>query len=320
LGVKVYKIVIEKVKLDFEITIIGNGSASPHKSRFPAAQYVTIENQCWLVDCGEGTQYRLMQMGLKRTKINGIVVTHMHGDHYLGIFGLLSSLAMDQRTKPLFIIGPSSLEKLISAHINQGGYQLGYEITFIGTDDIKEKKMILESGGLKVESFPLQHRIPCWGYRFTFHKITHHLKLDKIKALNIPQKEWSRIGKGADYTLESSQRIYSNSELTEKKELWKSYAYCSDTAYFDELVNYIQGVDMLYHEATFLEAKSIRASETFHSTANQAATIALKGQVGSLIIGHFSSRYDEVDEFLVESKLVFEKTQIAEQGKTFIIT
>jgi ribonuclease Z len=305
------------VKLDFDITIIGNGSASPHKTRYPAAQYLSTEGHHWLVDCGEGTQFRLMRMGLKRSKLEGIVITHMHGDHYLGLFGLLSSMSMDQRSKPLYIVGPSSLESLVKAHINQGGYQMSYAIEFIHTDGVKEKVTLLEQGGLKLESFPLQHRIPCWGYRFTYHKQTYHLKLDKIKLLGIPQSAWSQIGKGMDYADDTMN--YMNAELTDKEEQWKSYAYCSDTAYFDELVNYIRGVDLLYHEATFLEAKSIRASETFHATANQAATIALKGQVRDLLIGHFSSRYDELDEFLIEAKQVFESTQIAEQGQVFSI-
>lgn len=298
------------------ITIIGNGSASPHKLRNPTSQYLQMQHEYWLIDCGEGTQFRMLQLGVKRSKLTGIVISHLHGDHYFGLFGLLSSLAMDKRTKPLIIIGPSKLQEMVEMHLTQGGYQLGYSINFISTDGITEKTTVYTNGFISIDSFPLVHRIPCAGYRFNYEQAVFHLNPEKIEEANIPQNYFSELSKGKDYVNEQGT-VYTNAEFTTIEHHNKSYAYCSDTAYSEKISDFIDAVDLLYHEATFLEDKLKRASETFHSTAIQAATIAKKAKVGKLLLGHFSSRYDELDEFLNQALTIFGSTELSEYGKTY---
>lgn len=302
----------------FSIQILGNGSASPNILRSPSAQWIQVEHQYWLMDCGEGTQFRLLEEGLKKSKLNGIIISHLHGDHYFGLFGLLTSMSLGNRQTPLTIIAPARLKAMLDILLNQGGYTLSFEINFIETDEVKSKVRIFEDDYFSIDAFPLEHRIHCCGFKFSFNKTFYHLKPAVLEELDIPVSQYKAIAAGKDFTKENGT-IVKNETLTNKEVVHKSYAYCSDTRYFDLLSTYVQHVDLLYHESTFSEENMERALQTFHSTAMQAALVAKNAGVKNLIIGHFSARYTDLAFLLNEAQSVFETTAIAEESKVFEI-
>ncbi len=258
----------------------------------------------------------MLKLGLKRSKLTGIVISHLHGDHYFGLFGLLSSMSMDGRHAELVVAGPSALEQMITMHLNQGGYALNYPIRFISTDEVEARETLYEKGNVRVDAFPLKHRVHCTGFVIQYERVIHHLIPEALDEWSVPVEAYKQISTGADYQHHDGTLV-SNGALVNREHILKSYAYCSDTCYFEELPEFIKGVDVLYHEATFLDVKAQRARETFHSTASQAATVARQGEVGQLLIGHFSSRYDGVEEFLYEARQVFKNTEIAEYSKSY---
>lgn len=302
----------------FSIHILGNGSASPNILRSPSAQWIQVEHQNWLMDCGEGTQFRLLEQGLKKSKLNGVIISHLHGDHYFGLFGLLTSMSLGNRNTPLTLIAPTRLKAMLDMLLNQGGYTLSFEINFIATDDVKSMESIYQDDYFSIDAFPLQHRIHCCGFKFSFNKTFYHLKPAILKELNIPVAHYKTIASGNDYKMDD-ETLVKNETLTIKEVVNKSYAYCSDTRYFEMLSSYVQDVDLLYHESTFSEDNMERALQTFHSTAMQAALVAKNANVGKLIIGHFSARYTDLDFLLDEAQSVFEATEIAEESKIFEI-
>jgi ribonuclease Z len=284
----------------------------PHSSRNPSAHYIEIDNKHWLIDCGEGTQFRMIHYHLKRSKLDGILITHLHGDHYLGLFGLLSSMSMDQRTKPLVIAGHSDLREMINMHLSQGNYKLGYDIQFIALDNIEKDTEIVNDTFLKINAFPLDHRIPCWGFKFQYHRTLHKLIQDEIEHLSIEARK--SLSQGINYNEEITL-----DKFTRLQVIKKSYAYCSDTRYSEKVTKSVMNVDALYHETTFLADNSKRAEETFHSTTKDAAKVALETNTKKLLIGHFSSRYEDPSCFLEEVKETFDNACIAEEGKEYII-
>ncbi len=303
--------------MKFEVTILGSSSATPIFNRNPSAQALNINEHYYLVDCGEGTQQQMLRFDIKASRIDHIFISHLHGDHYLGLVGLLSSMHLNGRTRTLKLFCPEPLKEIIEIQLKYSDTTLQYNIEYCFTNSSVAEK-ILETQDLVVESIPLDHRIACTGFLFKQKKRLRKLIKEKIAELDISVEYYSAIKKGADYTAPNG-KIFLNNELTFDPELPKSYAYCSDTQYNENYFAQIKGVDLLYHEATFTHSMLSRAEITHHTTALQAAEIAKITQAKRLIIGHFSARYKTLNELLDEAQSVFPATELAIEGKTFSI-
>jgi ribonuclease Z len=298
--------------------ILGSNSATPTRERHPTSQILKIDNQKIMIDCGEGTQNQLLKFGVRHTGITHICISHLHGDHYFGLIGLLSTMSLSGRKDVLHLIGPPPLKEIIDLQIAHGGIHLNFEIVFYPTNP-EEKCLVIQTKSFEIISFPLKHRIHCTG--FLIHELPkgRHIIKTEVEKYSIPFVYYNSLKAGSDFTA-SDGTIIPNKQLTEDPSPTIQYAFCSDTIFDPEIVKYIHKVDVLYHEATFMKNQEDRAKLYFHSTAEQAATIAKMAEVGQLIIGHFSSRYENLNLLLDESKTVFENTYLAEEGKSFEIT
>lgn len=299
----------------FEITVLGTSSASPTKHRYPSAQFVRLEGDYFLLDCGEGAQLQMVRLGLRMHRLRYILITHLHGDHFFGLPGLITSMGLFGRKEPLTIAGPANLEPILTAILESGETTLPYTLDFIVCNPQKDE-IILKSENWEIESVPLKHRIDCTGYIIRETGPELKLNAEACKKLNIPVDAYDAIKLGADYRLPDGKLI-ANHTLTFPGSKNKSYAYISDTIYDENVASYVSGVDLLYHEATFLHDLLDRAQETMHSTAKQAAQIANMAAVKKLILGHFSARYHGTEEHLEEARLVFKNAEIAEEGVTY---
>jgi ribonuclease Z len=299
----------------FELTILGTSAAVPYKDRYLAGQVLNVQSELYLIDCGEGTQFRIKDLGIRKSKINHIFISHLHGDHCFGLFGVLTSMAMSGRTDPLSIYSPSGLKDMIETVFQYTYYQSPFTINFneINTQIVSQ---ILENQYLTVTAFPLYHRIPTIGFLIKEKPFPLNIIPEKIEQYQIPYSAIKAIKNGGDYH-NTEGGIIPNSELTLPPYKPRSYAYCSDTAYNETLVPILEGVDMLYHEATFMHDMADHATETGHSTTIQAATIAQVAGVGQLIIGHYSSRYENLNILLDEAKSVFENTVLGIDGNVY---
>ena len=303
--------------MKFEVTILGSSSSTPIFNRNPSAQLLNVNEKYILIDCGEATQNQLLNFGLKANRIDQIFISHLHGDHYLGLVGLLSSLHLNGRTKPMDVFGPAELKEIIDLQFKHSQTIIRYPINFRPTSDDKRYK-IFENYDLVVDSFPLDHRIPCTGFIFTEKQRLRKMIKSKIDDLSIPAEMIPLIKKGQSFK-DKKGKIHLSEELTTEADQPKTYAYCSDTICSWKYLNHISKVDMLYHEATFMNDMIDRAEETFHTTALQAAEVALKAEVKKLLLGHFSARYRDLNPLLEEAKTVFQDTQLAVEGQTFQI-
>lgn len=299
----------------FEVTTLGTGAALPARGRFPSAQIVNVHERLFLVDCGEGTQERLRQAEVNFNRIKAIFISHMHGDHYLGLMGLLSSMHLNGRQEPLSVHGPSELREVINIQLRASQTYLRYPLTI--------HALAHESGALaytdpyvQVSTLKLKHRIPTTG--FLFRETPQPRRLRKDRLLEIPHFARAAVKNGEDL-VRPDGTVIPNRELTLDPPASRAYAYCSDTAFAPDLVEHLQGVDLLYHEATFTEELADRARETLHSTARQAALMARAAGVGGLLLGHFSSRYKDNRVLLEEALAVFPQTILADEGRTFVI-
>ncbi|MGO3806087.1 MAG: ribonuclease Z [Sphingobacterium sp.] len=301
----------------FEVLILGNSSATPMYGRHPTSQVVNFNEQLFLIDCGEGTQMQLFRYGIRSNRINHIFISHLHGDHYLGLVGLLSSQHLMGRKSDLHLYGPAALKEILDLQFKYSDTHLRYDLIFHPTNP-KNGEVILELPKLTVSSFPLQHRVDCTGFRFDEGKRAAPLNMEKVEELNIPTPYLKMLKKGIDYVSEDGT-VHRAQELTFAAPDPRSYAFCSDTKMWDGYHDAIRNVSLLYHEATFLEILSDRATETFHSTALQAATVAQSVHAGQLLLGHYSARYKDVQPFLLEAKPVFANTLLSEQGKWFLV-
>lgn len=301
--------------MKFEVTILGSSSSTPIFNRNPSAQLLNVNEKFILIDCGEATQNQLLHFGIKASRIDQIFISHLHGDHYLGLVGLLSSLHLNGRTKAMDIFGPPQLKEIIDLQFRHSQTILRYPLNFRATNpDIREK--IFESFDVQVETFPLDHRIPCTGFKFTEKQRLRKMIREKVDDLSIPAEMIPLIKKGESFT-DRRGRIHPAEELTTEADKPKIYAYCSDTICSWKYLNDLENADTLYHEATFMHDMLARAEETFHTTALQAAEIALKANVKRLLIGHFSARYRELEPLLEEARSIFPETSLAIEGKTF---
>ncbi len=301
----------------FEITVLGTSSASPTKTRHPSAQFVRMEGDYFLLDCGEGTQLQLVRYGLRTHRINFILITHLHGDHFFGLPGLITSMALFGRKDKLTIAGPAPLKGILDQIINIGDAHLPFDIVYIVCDPEKPQ-IILKGNHYEIESVPLKHRIPCTGFILRETGPELKLNIDVCEKLSVPIAWYERLKAGEDYRTED-KKLIPNHDLTLAGTKNRSYAYITDTIYDENVASYVSGVTLLYHESTFLHQMLARALETFHTTALQAGKIAAISGVESLLIGHFSARYHDANELLLEAQSVFENTLLAEEGKTYVL-
>lgn len=301
--------------MKFEITILGSSSATPIYNRNPSSQLLNVNDRLFLIDCGEATQQQMLRFGIKAQKIEHIFISHLHGDHYLGLVGLLSSLHLNGRKKSLHIYAPTELLEILNVQFKYSETELRYPIEFHATQTEKSE-IIFENQDITVETIILSHRIPCTGFKFIGKKRLPKIIKEKVDELQISVDHIKLIKKGFDFT-DQSGKTHTSLELTTDSEKPKVYAYCSDTICNWKYIEQIRDTDLLYHEATFLHDMLDRAVETFHTTALQAGEIALKANVKKLLIGHFSARYRDLQPLLEETKSIFPNTELAIEGFTF---
>ncbi len=305
------------LKMRFDVTILGSSSATPIYNRNPTSQALNINERVYLIDCGEGTQQQMLRFDVKPGKIDHIFISHLHGDHYLGLIGLLSSMHLNGRKKPIKLFGPPDLLKIINVHFEYSWTKLHYEIEFYPTQT-EHPVTILDNNDITVETIILNHRIPCTGFLFRQKRPLLKLDADQLENYQVPRSQFFNLKQGKDFVSDQG-KVIPNEVLTIKPEEPKSYAYCSDTLANATYLPQIQKVDLLYHEATFLNDLQARAQETHHTTALQAGMIAQEANVKKLLIGHFSARYKTLDDLLNEARSVFSNTDLATEGKTFTV-
>lgn len=294
---------------------MGTGAALPARGRYPSAQLLNVGEELYLIDCGEGTQERLRQAGVNFNRIRRIFISHLHGDHYLGLMGLLSTMHLQGRTRELHLHGPGDLNEVVHLQLRVSGTYLRFPLRF---EAVRPESGLLlwRDDRISVHALALRHRLPCAGVLVREHEQPRPLRKDMVAL--VPPYRRAAVKAGADLVLEDGV-VIPNEQLTDAPAKPRSYAYCSDTAYAPELVPFLEGVDLLYHEATFTEALGARARETMHSTARQAATIARDAGVGRLLLGHFSSRYKSADQLLREALEVFPDTSVSQEGASFVV-
>ncbi len=299
----------------FKIHILGCGSALPTLHHYASAQIVELRGKQFMIDCGEGTQMQLRRSRIRFTKLSAVFITHLHGDHCFGLIGMISTFGLLGRTAKLDVYAPAALEPMLQAQMQLFCHSFDFEVAFHAVDTSKQQ-VVYEDRSLTVESIPLDHRIPCCGYLFKEKPTLPHIKRDMIDFYQIPTSQINNIKAGADWTTADGE-VVANSRLVEAAEAPRSYAYCSDTRYIPTLHERIKGVTALYHESTYGEDNLQRAEKYFHSTARQAAMVARDAQAGQLLLGHFSSRYEDENVLLQEAKEVFENTYLCDEQKVF---
>ena len=299
------------------LTILGCGSAMPTRKNFPSSQLLEIRDKQFLIDCGEGAQIRMSQMGVKLNRLGHIFISHLHGDHCFGLIGLISTFGMLNRTAELHIHAQPDLEKILQPQLQYFCSDLSFSVIFHSVNPRKHE-LIYEDRSVSVYSIPLKHRVPCCGFLFEEKPRDRHIIREMIDFYNIPTWRIPKIKQGEDFVTEEDE-VIPNTRLTKANDTPKRFAYCSDTAYSEKIIPIIQGVDCLYHEATFMDDEQVRAKQTEHSTAHQAATIALKANVKKLIIGHYSARYIDQTALLNEAQSIFKDTVLGEDMKIYEI-
>ncbi|WP_307533283.1 ribonuclease Z [Pedobacter sp. W3I1] len=299
--------------MKFEVTILGSSSATPVFNRNPSAQLLNCNEKYYLIDCGEGTQQQLTKYNLKAARIDYIFISHLHGDHYFGLIGLLSSLHLNGRLKPMQIFGPKPLLEILEIQFKYSDTVLRYPIEFFPIE-ADQSTQIFENSDLTVKTIILNHRIPTTG--FIFQQKKRQRKLIKEKADEVPLAYYTALKKGIDVELPNGE-ILRSEDYTREADAPRCYAYCSDTLFDESYFAAIKDCDTLYHEATFMHDLLDRAKETHHSTALQAGEVAKINGVKKLLIGHFSSRYKTLQMLLEEAQSVFEHTELAVEGRTF---
>lgn len=301
----------------FDVTILGSSSATPIHNRNPTSQALNVNERVYLIDCGEGTQQQMLRFDVKPSKIDHIFISHLHGDHYLGLIGLLSSMHLNGRKKPMKLFGPPDLIKIINVHFEYSWTTLHYDIEFYPLQT-NHSEVILDNSDLTVETIILNHRIPCTGFVFRQKRPLLKLDAEQLEKYQVDRSQFFQLKKGEDFINNQGEAI-PNELLTIQPEEPRSYAYCSDTLAGEAYLSQIRNVSLLYHEATFMQDLLSRAQETHHTTALQAGEIAKKAHVKKLLIGHFSARYKTLESLLEEARTVFPETELAIEGKVFSV-
>ena len=300
-----------------KLTILGCHSATPRENKHTTSQLLEVGGNLFLIDCGEGTQIQLRKIKVKFSRIQHIFISHLHGDHFYGLIGLISTFRLLGRTAMLHIYGPKGIKEIITLQLKLAKSWTDYPLHFHELEQ-DSSQVVFDDETVRVETLPLDHRIYTNGFLFTTQASKRKMNVDAIKDFDLLPFHFKQLQQGADVTLEDG-RILENEVYTLPPSKSKKYAYCSDTAYFEPLVPGIKEVDLLYHEATFLEKNSDLAANTKHSTAKQAAQIAKMANVKQLMLGHFSNRYPNKEDFITEASDTFQNVILAEDLKTFNI-
>ena len=295
----------------FEVNILGCGSALPTTRHYLSAQVINFREKLFMIDCGEGTQLQFRTMKLKFQRLNHIFISHLHGDHCFGLPGLISTLGMLGRTSDLHIYAQPEASKIFQPTLDYFCRNLSYRVVF-HSFDTSQHELIYEDRSLKVSSIPLSHRVPCAGFLFEEKPKEPSIIREMIDFYQVPFSQIPAIKKGSDFVTCEGKVIPAN-QLTRPAKVSRKYAYCSDTAYFEKIIPIIEGVHVLYHEATYIEKDAALAREYFHSSARQAATIARAAGVGQLVLGHFSARYPDERVLLTEAQEIFPNTVLADE-------
>jgi ribonuclease Z len=300
-----------------KLTVLGCYAATPRTLSNPTSQVLEIKNKLFLIDCAEGTQVQLRKSKLKFSRINHIFISHLHGDHFYGLIGLISTFMLLNRESDLTVYGPKGIKEIILLQLRASGSFTGYNLYFHELES-KQSEIIFEDEQVVVKTIPLSHRVYTNGFLFQEKNKERKLNIERIEAYQIDKLYFNKIKYGGDITLDDG-RVIPNAELSFDPQTAKSYAFCSDTQYDESIIPIIQNSDLLYHESTFLESESHLSEKTMHSTAKQAATIAQKANVKQLLLGHYSTRYGNIELFREEAMTIFPNVALADDGKEFEI-
>lgn len=300
-----------------KLTILGCHSATPRDNARPTSQVLEVRGHLFLIDCGEGTQMALRKHGVKFARIKHIFISHLHGDHVYGLIGLISTFCLLGREEPLHVYGPAGIKEMIELQLKLGNNYMPFELRFRESVE-STATLLLEDDKITVTTIPLDHRVYTHGFLFREKPGERHLDIVACEELNVERAYYRKIKQGADYVRENGE-VISNERITTPGRAPKSYAFCSDTYYKEDIIPQITGVTALYHESTFLKPHEHLCRKTKHSTAAQAATIASKAHVGMLILGHYSSRYKSYDMFTDEARSIFDNSHCALDGRVFEI-
>jgi ribonuclease Z len=297
-----------------KITILGNNSALPAFGRYPTAQIIDINEQLFLMDCGEGAQMRMQQFGIKSMRINHVFISHIHGDHFYGLVGFISSLSLWGREKELNLYCPKEIKEIIEHQLK---WNLGFDIIYRIIEE-GEKAVLVNQEKYEISCFPVYHSVPTHGFKFIEKKRKRILLPSKLQEYEIPKYFYRHLAEGDDYEMRNGD-IIKNEWVTQDGHPNKIYAFCADTRFAQEICEDIQGADLIYHESTYLEDNQHKASERLHSTAKEAAQIAKISNVKKLLLGHFSSKYKDLQPFVDEASSIFEPVELALEGMVFEI-
>jgi ribonuclease Z len=295
------------------VTILGNNSAVPAFNRHPTSQVVTHDGNNYLVDCGEGTQIQMIKYKIRRGRISHIFISHLHGDHYYGLVGLINTFGLLSHKQELHVYGPAPLQQIVEMQLKVADNTMPYPLHF---HTITENATLVDNERITIKCFRTQHRIECYGFSFEEKEGKRKLLIEKIRKLNIPISFYGSLQNGLDYITPKGKTI-KNDTVTAPPGKGKKYAFCADTRYDEGMIEHIYDFDTIYHETTYLDNMRDRAAERFHSTTKEAATIAQKAMVKKLLIGHFSSKYSTLEAFQQEAREVFPNTDLAIEGVTY---
>ncbi len=294
------------------VTILGNNSAIPAFDRHPTSQVVTLNDQLFLIDCGEGTQMQIARYRIRRSRINHIFISHLHGDHYFGLIGLLTSMGLLGREQDLYLYAPRPLQAIIDMQLKVADTVLPFPIHFHPLED----GLLVSNNRFEVRCFKVFHRIDCWGFIFREVKSPRKINAEKALEMHIPISFYDELRQGKDYLFPDGKQVL-NAMVTFDNPPGKSYAYSADTMYHESIAERVKGVDLLYHESTYLKDLDDRAAKRFHSTTVQAASTARDAGVKKLILGHFSSKYESLTQFEQEAREIFINSELALEGVTY---
>lgn len=298
-----------------KLTILGCYAATPRTFTNPTSQVLEIKNRLFLIDCAEGTQVQLRKNKIRFSKINHIFISHLHGDHFYGLVGLVSTFTLLNRTTDLHIYGPKGIKEIIMLQLRLSNSWTNYGLHFHELESY-DSEVIFEDEKVLIKTIPLKHRVYTNGFLFQEKSGQRKLNMDVVQNYDIDTCYYQKIKNGKDITLEDG-RIIENAKLTADPAPTKNYAFCSDTAYNEAMIPIIKNIDVLYHESTFLQSEENLAKKTLHSTAKEAATIALKANAKQLILGHYSTRYENIELFKEEATTIFSEVLLADDGKSF---
>jgi ribonuclease Z len=297
------------------VTILGNNSALSMHDRHQTSQVVTTEDQLFLVDCGESTQLQMQRYKIRKSKINHIFISHLHGDHYYGLPGLLNTYSLTNRIEALHVYATPELKDVLDLQLKVANSSFSFEFIF---HPITEAGTLLDLATITVSCFAVSHRIPCWGFIFKEKAKPRKINIEKLNQLNVSPDDFKALKEGKDIVNDFGE-IIKNEMITLEGPRALAYAFCADTRYDESIIPHIMNADLIYHEATYLDDQLEKAVHRFHSTSSQAATIAEKSGAKKLLLGHFSSKYDNLQLFETEARTIFKNTEVSKEGVSYIV-